>query len=237
MSRVLVVTGGPDHAHDFYGPGTGTGPALVALVESAGHAAELTDDVERAFVDAAAGACDVVLLNALRWRMEAPAYDAWRERWALSLSDEARQAIERFVDDGGGLVGNHTASICFDDWPGWGDLLGGGWVWGHSSHPPPAPVEVHVGDHDHPVTRDLPPTFELVDEVYGDQMLRADTRVLATARRTPDDEPQPVVWVRTQGRGRVAYDGFGHDVASLQVPAHRQLLVQALGWVAGGGAS
>lgn len=233
MSRVLVITGGPDHAHDFYGDATGTGPALARVVTSAGHRAELTDDVEGGFRAAGDGDCDVVVLNALRWRMDGPAYEPWRERWALSLSDGARQAIERFVGDGGGLVGNHTASICFDDWSAWGDLLGGGWVWGHSSHPPPGPVVVELTGCEHPVTAGLPASFELVDEVYGDQLVRADTTVLATSRRTPDDEPQPVVWVRTQGAGRVVYDAFGHDVASLEAPVHQQLLRQAVAWAAG----
>jgi type 1 glutamine amidotransferase len=42
-----------------------------------------------------------------------------------------------------------------------------------------------------------------------------------------------VVWATTRGRGRVVYDGFGHDVASLTHPVHRQLLCQAVDWVAG----
>jgi type 1 glutamine amidotransferase len=233
VSRVLVVTGGPgpDHAHDFCDPVTGTGPALVRLCIAAGHEAELTDDVESGFRRLADEPFDVVLVNALRWRMEAPQYERWRAEFAVSLSETARRAVVEFVERGGGLVGNHTASICFDDWPGWADLLGGGWVWGRSSHPRPAPVEVHV-TAEHPVVAGLPTVFTLVDEVYGDQELCPGTEVLAIARRTPEDDPQPMVWVATRGQGRVVYDALGHDVASLTDPVHAQLLTQCVAWAA-----
>lgn len=236
MTRVLVVTGGPgpDHAHDFCHPVTGTGPALQRLLRTAGHDVELTDDVEAAFRRLADDRPDVLVVNALRWRMEAPQYEPWRAAFALSLSPEARASAVSFVEDGGGLVGSHTATICFDDWPGWGDLLGGAWVWGRSSHPPPGSVTIHVVK-DHPVTAGLPEAFTVTDEVYGDLALRSGTDVLAVARRTPDDALQPMVWACTRGRGRVVYDALGHDVGSLTHPDHARLLAQAVAWAAGGG--
>jgi hypothetical protein len=234
VSRVLVVTGGPgpDHAHDFCDPVTGTGPALARLARSVGHDVELTDDVERSFRRLGEDRPDVVVINALRWRMDAPQYERWRHTFALSLSEDARAGVTDFVEGGGGLVGSHTASICFDDWPGWGDLLGGAWVWGRSSHPAPAPAEVHVlGEH--PVTAGLPARFTVVDEIYGGQDLRHGSQVLAVARRSPDDVLWPIVWACTRGRGRVVYDALGHDVGSLTQPDHARLLVQAVAWAAG----
>jgi uncharacterized protein len=238
MSRVLVVTGGPgpDHAHDFTDPVTGTGPALVRLFAADGHDVDMTVDPETAFRalgDAADGAAqyDAVVVNALRWRMDDDRYARWRDEWALSLSDTARDGLVSFVHGGGGLVGSHTASICFDDWPGWGVVLGGSWVWGESSHPPVGPVRVHV-DGAHPVTVGVPASFEVVDEVYGDMFVEPFIDVLATARRTPDDDDQPIAWALGSGGGRVVYCGLGHDVASIEHPAHAQLLRNAVRWVA-----
>jgi uncharacterized protein len=120
--------------------------------------------------------------------------------------ERSPQTITAFVADGGGLVGNHTASICFDDWPAWGEVLGGAWAWGRSSHPPQAPVTVEVVDTDHPVTSGLPPRWDLVDEVYGDLDLQPDLDVLAVARRHPTTSPSrwcgpgpsaPVAWSTT----------------------------------------
>ena len=80
----------------------------------------------------------------------------------------------------------------------------------------------------------LPESFEVRDEVYGDLDLAPDVQPLAHARRTPDDELQPVVWVHGYGQGRVVYDGFGHDAASLHHPDHARLLQQAVAWVTAG---
>jgi type 1 glutamine amidotransferase len=110
-------------------------------------------------------------------------------------------------------------------------VLGGAWVWGDSSHPPVGPVSVDVVDG-HPVTEGLPTTFEIVDEVYGDLFVEPGVHVLATARRSPDDDDQPIAWAHGVGAGRVVYCGLGHDVASLEVPAHARLLRNAVRWVA-----
>lgn len=229
MSRVRVITGGPDYAHDFLGP-NGTGPALMTVLHNAGHQVECTDDIESGFLGCAD--VDVVVINALRWRMLADQYAQWRDQWAFSPSAEARRSVLEFVESGGGLVACHTAIICFDDWDQWGALLGGTWVWGTSSHPAPAPVEVTIAEPSHPVVAGLT-DMQLVDEVYGDLSMGDDVSVLATARRHAEDAEQPVVWARHAGRGRVVVNGFGHDVASITSPDHEQLLVQAVAWCAG----
>jgi type 1 glutamine amidotransferase len=228
MSRVRVITGGPDYAHDFLGP-NGTGPAVMRVLRDAGHQVDCTDDIEAGFLNC--GEVDVVVINALRWRMMADQYAQWRDQWAFSPSAEARRRIVDFVEGGGGLVACHTAMICFDDWDEWGDLIGGRWVWGTSSHPAPALVKVSLTDASHPVVAGLH-EMELVDEVYGDVAMGHDISVLATARRHVDDAEQPVVWTRHAGRGRVVVNGFGHDVASIMTPAHQQLLRQAVSWSA-----
>lgn len=125
----------------------------------------------------------------------------------------------------------HTTPICFDDWPQWGDVVGGAWQWGVSSHPPLGPVSVAVIPG-HPVVEGLPHRLELVDEIYGDLDMRDDVEVFLRARRHDDDRPQPVGWIHRFGRGRVVYDGLGHDVASLSDLGHRRLIVQAVDWVA-----
>ena len=226
---VVVLAGGSPHAHDF----AATGAALVDLARGAGLAPTLVDHPDRAvaLLDATTAA---LVVDGLWWRMEGEAYERWRTDHAYSPPAPTRAAIEGWVGAGGGLLALHTAPICFDDWPEWGSIVGGAWRWGTSSHPPLGPVEVQVVDGDHPVTRGLPSTVELVDEVYGDLALVDGIEVLATARRHPDDADQPVVWAHRHGGGRVVYDGFGHDVASLRQPDHARLVTQALAWVAAG---
>ncbi len=225
-SAVIVLAGGSPHAHDF----VATGQALSDLALAAGFRPSVVDDPDRA-----ASALDedtaALVVDGLWWRMVGEVYEPWRADHAYSPPTSTRSAIDRWVAGGGGLLAVHTASICFDDWPGWAAIVGGAWRWGHSSHPPHGPVEARVMT-DHPVTVGLPPVLVLVDEVYGDLAVEDGVQVLATARRYPDDADQPVAWAHRYGAGRVVYDGFGHDVASIEHPDHTRLLTQALSWVA-----
>jgi hypothetical protein len=228
VTAALLLTGGPDHAHDF----TTSGAALAGVVSGAGFDVTVVDEPDEAAALLGRGRFAVLVVNALRWRMLGPQYDPWRDRWGYSPPESTREALRAFVAGGGGLVGSHTASICFDDWPEWGEVLGGAWVWGTSSHPPFGPAEVRVVGT-HPVVEGLPRRFTVVDEVYGDQRLQPDAEVLAVSRRSPDDTDQPVVWTHTFGAGRVVYEGFGHDAASLEQPELSLLVQRAVRWVAG----
>jgi uncharacterized protein len=224
MSRVVVLAGGSPHAHDF----AATGAALAELAADLCHDVASTDEPDDA-VELLADA-DALVVDGLWWRMDGSAYDPWRAEHAYSPPEATRAAITSYVHGGGGLLAVHTASICFDDWPEWGDVVGGAWHWGVSWHPPFGPVTATVVG-DHPVVADLPDLVELDDEVYGDLDLRPGIEVLVTARRSPDDAPQPVVWLHHFGEGRVVYDGFGHDVDSIRHAAHRTLLSRSLAWV------
>lgn len=220
----VVLAGGVPHAHDF----GEIREALAAVVAATGD-----DVVAVEHPDAAAAALtsdtNALVAHGLWWRMENPGYDAWLEH-AYSPSGATRRALTSFVEQGGGLVALHTAAICFDDWPEWGRLLGGWWRWGVSSHPPAGPVRAELAG-DHPLTAGLGPVLEVDDEVYGDLALTDDLAVAAWARRGDGDDPQPVVWSHPYGAGRVVYDGFGHDAASITVPAHAAVLERALQWV------
>lgn len=224
MSRVVVLAGGSPHAHDF----AATGAALAEIADDLGHDVTVTDDPDLAA--GRLGDADALVVDGLWWRMEGEAYDRWRAEHAYSPPPATRDAITAHVRGGGGLLAVHTASICFDDWPEWGDVVGGAWRWGVSSHPPLGPVTACVVG-DHPIVAGLPGTIELDDEVYGDLALRDGIEVLVTAKRAVDDDPQPVVWTFRYGDGRVVYDGFGHDVESIRQPAHLALLRRSLNWI------
>lgn len=245
MRRALVLTGGADYAHDF----TTTGPELAAIAAEAGFTPVILDhpdDLIESLTPTVKAASspetprkgdvdhervDVLIVNALRWRMLADRHAPWRDTWAYSTKPETRRVIEDFVSSGGGLVGNHTAPICFDDWPGWGDVLGGAWDWERSAHPPLGPIQAHLTGV-HPITAGVSSPLDLEDEVYGDMTIRPGVQILATAKRTPDDHDQPMVWAHTYGSGRVAYCCFGHDTRSLRHSGVRRILQQSVHWTA-----
>ncbi len=223
-ARNVILTGGIFH------PFHATSSHLAQSLASLGVETAIFDDVEAGLEHVRATKPALLTVNLLRWRMAGEKYDPYRDEWFFELSEEGRKAITEHVEGGGGLLGLHTASICFDSWAGWGDVLGADWVWGESYHPPLGPIRVTPTAEDHPITRGLG-GFALNDEVYTKLALRDDVRGLLEARPGDGSPAQPLLWARDVGDGRVVYDALGHDVASLVEPTHARILTRAALWL------
>ncbi len=223
MPRALIVSGGVGHAFDE------TSARLAELFAEDGIDSETTDDVEAAFAGLEGdGAPDLVTVNALRWRMHAERYATQRAEWQFQLGDKGRQGIIGFLRAGGGLLGVHTASICFDDWPEWGRILGGRWNWDRSAHPPLGPVSVRVIEGDELVAGLA--DFETLDEVYGFLDVEADVDVLMVSSHGGVDHP--VMWRHSYGGSRVVYTSLGHDLSAYESPSLTTSLRRSARWVA-----
>jgi hypothetical protein len=233
VTAALVLSGGPGHDFDA------TTAALVELLVEGGMEATVVH--EPAEVVAALGGADrghrpgwdLLVVNALRWRMDVARYAHLRDELAVTLTDDDAAALAAHVHGGGGLLALHAAVICFDAHPVWRSLVGGAWDWDRSSHRPPGPVRVTpaCAGGDHPVTAGAGP-FEVEDELYRDLDLVEGVQPLLVG----DDGggPVPVVWAGGLGRGRVVTDVLGHGIASLTHPAHRAVLAAAIRWTRGG---
>lgn len=209
MTGALILAGGPGH------PAEEATPALVDLL---GGDATVTD-VATGLEVLDPELHDLLVVSALAFRMEDARYDApTREAHAFHLDERGRSAIDAWVSGGRPVLAVHTAVICFDDWPRWGDILGGAWDWERSWHPPIGPVEVI--SHQAGIG-----TFSVVDERYSDLRMSEDVTVLAEA------DGQPVCWRRVEGSARIACSTLGHDRRSLDAPAHRRMLLQLVAWL------
>lgn len=217
----LILVGGI--FHDFHA----TAKALATVLAPMGIESRIEADLDAGIASLADNPVDLLTINALRWEMIGEKYDPYRETEAYSPPIKTRMAIEAHLHAGGALLGLHTASICFSDWPEWGSLLGGRWVWGTSWHPQPETVSV-VPDKDNALA-DLP-SFEVHDELYTDLLLEPGAQVLAHGRCAAMPTSQPIVWSHRVGAGRVIYDALGHDRESLSHPAHAQLLRETVSW-------
>ena len=222
----VVLTGGIFH------PFHATSSHLGQVLADRGIETRIFQDVEAGLACVRDAKPALLTVNALRWRMAGDKYDPYRDAWRFELSAEGQRTIEEHVRGGGGLLGLHTASICFDAWPGWGDVLGADWIWGESYHPPLGRIEAAPTAEPHPITDGLG-AFSVDDEVYTKLSLRDDVRGLLEASPGDGEGPQPLLWARAFGDGRVVYDALGHDVDSLAEPTHARILVRSALWAMG----
>jgi type 1 glutamine amidotransferase len=221
MRRNLLLSGGV--AHDF----PATSAALAALLAEVQIESVICDDPVEGLRHVEE--FDLVTVNMLRWRMDVERYLHLKDRWAIRLPEQTRAALSGHVRGGGGLLGLHGASICFDDWPEWRSVLGGVWDWECSGHPPLGPVAVRVSG-EHPIVDGIG-DFEIEDEAYGHLSREPDVRGLLSAAR--DGVEHPLLWAREVGAGRAVYDALGHHVASYDVPEHRVVVKRAALWALG----
>lgn len=201
-----------------------TGAALKELAQDCGGLMDVYDQLDDP-LDLSMS--DMVIINGLWWSMtQDEKYAADRGAYAFELSDAQMDEIERFVHEGGALYAVHTSVICFDTQPRWKALLGGGWTWGTSHHPPYGPIDVAITDAGRAC--ELEP-FTVNDEAYHALQPAEDVKVLASC--DTGEGAQPVAWLRKVGEGSVAVNALGHDAASMFTPGHRKLIEQQIYWL------
>jgi len=152
------------------------------------------------------------------------------------LNDAQETAFEGFIRSGGGYVGIHAAADTEYDWAFYGGLVGAYF----DSHPWwPMSATVHVEDHSHPATANLPTAWNRTDEWYNFRSNpRERLRVLASLDESSYwggnmNGDHPIAWCQNYQGGRSFYTGVGHSKKSFAEPAVRQHLLGAIQWAIG----
>jgi type 1 glutamine amidotransferase len=152
------------------------------------------------------------------------------------LNAAQETAFEGYIRSGGGYVGIHAAADTEYDWAFYGGLVGAYF----ESHPWwPMRATVHVEDHAHPATADLPTTWNRTDEWYNFRSNpRERVRVLASLDESSYwggtmNGDHPIAWCQNYQGGRSFYTGVGHSKESFAEPAVRQHLLGAIQWATG----
>ncbi len=152
-----------------------------------------------------------------------------------ALSTARREALQRFVETGGGLAALHAAAQPVPDWPWIAEALGTS----AQDACDLRSVEVLVSDRVHPATRHLPARWAVEDAVYD---YAANPRGLVHVLAHIDDRAweggamghdHPVIWARPMGSGRVWYSGLGHEAGLFRDPMFRRHLLGGVRWAAG----
>jgi len=166
---------------------------------------------------------DVIVSN---WN----AYPAQHNLW----NPKTKQAIEDFVNQGGGFVCIHGASATHYDWPAYIEIVGG--TWGdNTSHGPVSECTVQIIQPDHPITKGLQ-NFTIRDELWVDLACSPSIEVLCAAQSEKHkDTPgklEPVVIITRYGKGRGFYHVLGHDISAMSHPDWKTLLIRGTKWAA-----
>lgn len=209
---ILLLLGGT--YHDF----EGFAAAAKTILAADGHTVEASYDLDT-LTRLDEGRYDIVLLYtcltaAGEGDSPPPAH-----------SDAQVEALVRWVRAGGGLLAAHAATVASQDKPTFEALVGGAFL----NHPPPFAFTAYPLGHEHPITTGIE-AFSVHDEFYVQDY---DASVHIHMVGLDRGVAHPLVWSKSEGKGRVAYVALGHDAEVWALEPYRRLLRQAAGWLLG----
>lgn len=128
------------------------------------------------------------------------------------LGPDEEKAVEKFINNGGGFVGIHSATDTEYDWQWYGKMIGAYF----SDHPKIQKAVINVADNKHVSTEHLPGKWERVDEWYNlKNELDENISVLAyldeaTYEGGKHGDKHPFSWYHNFEGGRVWITLGGH---------------------------
>jgi len=145
------------------------------------------------------------------------------------FTEEQEKNVLEFIASGKGFVGLHGATASFKAHPKYYEMLGGRFI----GHKKKVNIDIKILDSNHPITRDLQ-DFTFFDEPYRhDFSTKGDMKVLAEANYHDENDPnpEPIIWVKTYGKGKVSFCALGHQVKSLTQDIFRTIIKRSVEWV------
>ncbi|MDB6140546.1 MAG: putative rane-bound dehydrogenase, partial [Verrucomicrobiaceae bacterium] len=140
--KVLVIGGGSSHNFAKFFGGTD-----VDTLKADGFSVNYTEDRDQAAVELANA--DVAVISVNRQFFDTPAY---------------RKALFGRIAAGKGVIMLHPGTwYGYGKWPELNAQIIGGGARGHDKL---GPFSVHVLAKDHPIMKDVPPAFDVIDELY-----------------------------------------------------------------------
>lgn len=158
----------------------------------------------------------------------------------LPMSEDQKKAFVDFVRSGHGFIGVHSATDTFYMWGDYGEMIGGYF----NNHPWHEMVTIEVADPSSPIVESLGKSFQINDEIYQVSDFQAkDSHVLLRLDPTSVDLKKngvmhryygwPVAWTRSFGKGRVYYNGLGHDDWVWKDVRYQEMLLKGIQWAMG----
>ncbi len=150
------------------------------------------------------------------------------------LNNEQQSVFERFIRNGGGFAGVHSATDTEYGWAWYGGLVGAYF----QNHPNIQRATIRIEDGAHPSTTGLPAAWQRNDEWYNFRLNpRGRVKVLATLDETTYNggamgADHPIAWCQLYDGGRSWYTAGGHTRESYGEPLFRQHLLGGIQFAA-----
>jgi len=135
------------------------------------------------------------------------------------ISPAQEKALLSYVEDGHGFVPIHCASACFGNSDDFIKLVGARF----KSHGTGV-FKTEIVAPNNPIMRGYE-GFETWDETYVHDRHNQENRTLLQKR-----EQEPWTWVRTQGKGRIFYTAYGHDMRTWGQEGFNELVRRGILW-------
>ena len=163
------------------------------------------------------------------------------------LNNDEKLALQKYIENGGGYVGIHSASDTESKWPWYETLLGAHFI----GHPPIHDGKISIENRNHPATKCFAAdTLLWKDEFYSfDRNPRKNSNVkvlVSVDEKTYNIEnniyfkgidivmgDHPIVWCQTIGKGRSFYSALGDKAETYDNELFRKHLIGGLLWAAG----
>ena len=136
------------------------------------------------------------------------------------LNEEEQKAFKLWYQSGGGFVGIHAAADTEYNWPWYNELIGAYF----ESHPPGThDAKLNKSSIDHPAIKNLPGSWNKVDEWYNYKSIQPDIRVLLILDENSyeggtNGPDHPIAWFREFDGGKMFYTGLGHTPQTYSDP-------------------
>jgi type 1 glutamine amidotransferase len=157
-------------------------------------------------------------------------------------NEEQKAALQRFIHNGGGFVGIHSASGGMRNWPWFWSLVGGKF----KRHPKLQTFTIKVKDPSDLSTAHLPATFQWTDEFYFLDHMAPGLHVLLAGDLITLVDPEkdkypgklfgdefPLAWKHDFEGGRAWYTALGHQKEHYSDPVLMKHLLGGILWAMG----
>ncbi len=148
-----------------------------------------------------------------------------------ALGQEEEQALLTYVASGKGFIPLHCASYCFLNSSAYVDLVGAQFK-EHGGQR----FSTRIVEPEHPIMKGFG-GFTSWDETYVHHRHNTQGRTVLEERSegqlAPKTKAEPWTWVRTQGKGRVFYTAWGHNLDTWSQPGFQVLVARGITWACG----